>query len=111
MPKRPIDLKAVRESRERLRQIAKRYPELIGPSGPDNRAGWLAALEEDEKMAKTTQYAFRLPDELIDRLDAYVAAQAEATGFAVTRADVVKQLLARGLDAVDAGLPKGKRKK
>ena len=100
MPKRPIDLAAVRESRERLRRLAAEHPELIGPAGPENRAGWLAALEEDA-MANTTQYTFRLPNELIERLDAYAARLAQEQAMPVTRADVVKQLLTRGLDGVE----------
>lgn len=43
----------------------------------------------------------RLPDELIERLDAYAEQLTEATGIEVSRADVVKRLLTKGLDAVE----------
>lgn len=99
--RRAIDLGAVRTARQRLETLAKQHPELTGPKGPQNREAWRATLAEDT-MANTTQYTFRLPDELVARLDAYAERLAEDTGLEVTRADAVKQLLTRGLDAADA---------
>lgn len=58
----------------------------------------------------TTQTAFRLPDELVARLDAYAAAQSAAIGIDVTRADVVRLLLTDALDAADT-VNRRKRKK
>ncbi|MBE2252865.1 MAG: hypothetical protein IAE78_25255 [Myxococcus sp.] len=52
-------------------------------------------------MANTTQYTFRLPDELIERLDAYAERLSGETGLEVNRADVVKRLLTKGLEAVE----------
>jgi hypothetical protein len=101
VPKRTVDLDAVRSSRKRLRQLARAHPELTGPPGPTNRAAWEAVLREDE-LANTTQYTFRLPDDLIKRLDAYAKRLSEETQITVHRADVVKQLLLRGLDSVEA---------
>jgi len=109
VPRRPIDLREVRDSRRRLRELAKAHPELTGPSSPRNRAGWEAALREDE-VANTTQYTFRLPDELIARLDAYAKRLSDETRITVTRADVVKQILLRGLDSLETQAG-GKRKR
>jgi len=53
-------------------------------------------------VANTTQYTFRLPDVLIARLDAYAKRLSLETQIEVTRADVVKQLLLRGLDGAEA---------
>jgi len=44
-------------------------------------------------------YAFRLPDDLIGRVDAYAKRlEAEQPGITVTRADAVRALLTRALD-------------
>lgn len=51
-------------------------------------------------MADTEQVAFRLPKKLVARLDEYAAQLAnEQPGLTVTRTDVVRILLTRGLDA------------
>jgi hypothetical protein len=105
---RPIDLGAVRDARKRLRQLALERPELTGPRGPRNRAGWEAVLEEDEMVA-AKMAAFRLPEELIGRLDEYAEQMSSETGVKITRADVVKKLLMEGLDRVEAEQKKRKR--
>jgi hypothetical protein len=109
VPRRSIDLRGVREARRRLRELAKAHPELTGPSSAANRAAWEAQLSEAE-VANTTQYTFRLPDDLIARLDAYAKRLADEMRITVTRADVVKQILLRGLDAMEAQAG-GKRKR
>jgi hypothetical protein len=100
MTKKVVDLETVRRARHRLEQLAKEHPELTGERGEKNRDGWLTTLEEDA-MANTTQYTFRLPDDLIERLDAYAGRLSEETGIEVNRADVVKRLLTKGLEAVE----------
>ena len=46
-------------------------------------------------------YAFRFPDDLIGRVDAYAKRlEAEQPGISVTRADAVRALLTRALDAI-----------
>ena len=45
--------------------------------------------------------AFRLDESLLKRLDRYAARMAGETGLPVTRADVVRLLLVRGLDAAE----------
>lgn len=48
----------------------------------------------------TRQAAFRLPETLLNRLDELAAAMSrERPGLKITRADVVRMLLVRGLDA------------
>ena len=54
-------------------------------------------------LEATQQTAFRLPTSLLDRLDAYAARlRAEQPGIAISRADVVRLLLSRALDELDA---------
>jgi two-component sensor histidine kinase len=108
-----VDLAAVRASRERLRALAAAHPELCGERGADNVDGWEQTLTEDEEnMANTTQFGFRLPDELVERLDSYVERMKEGTpGLGFTRADAVRVLLTAGLDAADVkAKPKGGKK-
>lgn len=108
-----VDLAAVRASRDRLRALAAAHPELCGERGTDNVNGWEQTLTEDEKrMANTTQFGFRLPDELVERLDSYVERMRDATpGLEFTRADAVRVLLTSALDAADVkAKPKGKAK-
>lgn len=47
-------------------------------------------------------YAFRLPDDLIGRVDAYAKrVEMERVGMTVTRADAVRALLVEGLTATE----------
>jgi hypothetical protein len=58
----------------------------------------------------TSQVAFRFPEELVERLDAYAEQRAtELRGVRVTRADAVRALLEEGLDR--AGFPPTKMKR
>jgi len=57
-------------------------------------------------MAKTVQVGFRLPVDLVKRIDGYAARlTAENPGLEITRALAVKALLTRALDALDAQTP------
>lgn len=48
------------------------------------------------------QVAFRLPSELVDRLDEHAEhLRRESPGVRITRADVVRLLLTRALDEVE----------
>ena len=48
------------------------------------------------------QVAFRLPNELVDRIDSYAANLSGRTpGMNITRADVVRMFLVRGLQTGD----------
>jgi len=61
---------------------------------------------------KTQQVAIRLPVSLLKRVDRYrKQLEAEATWATRTRADAVRALLARGLDAVEAEKSSSKKAK
>jgi len=111
----PVDEVAVAASMRRLDELAKKHPELLGPRGPDNVSAWmetLEALEEGSDMAKepTTQVAFRLPDNLIARLDRHVERMGkEHPGLDFTRADAVRSLLTRALDQIEGASAPTKR--
>lgn len=52
----------------------------------------------------TKQVAFRLPESLVERLDAYAEELSRAQpGIAFTRADAVRVLLTRALEGVEKG--------
>ena len=46
----------------------------------------------------TRQLTFRLPEELIARVESCVSVIQERSGFSITRADVVRMLITRALD-------------
>lgn len=55
-----------------------------------------------KQAAPTVQTAFRLPVELVERLDAYAEHMREKNpGLLLSRADVVRNLLYQALDLVD----------
>lgn len=53
-------------------------------------------MSDSKKMA-----AFRLDTALLKRLDRYAEHLSQETGLPATRADVVRLLLTRGLDALE----------
>lgn len=57
----------------------------------------------------TQQTAFRLPTLLLERLDRYAERlRLEQPGLTISRADVVRLLLTRGLDQLEIGQSPGK---
>ncbi len=91
----PIDEVGLAAARRRLEALVAKYPELVGPTGPDNVNAWIETLRsiEETDMAKepTTQVAFRLPDSLIARLDRHVERMTkEHPGLDFTRVDAVR---------------------
>jgi hypothetical protein len=96
-----VDLTAIRAARARLDAVVRAYPELRGPRGPENIERWTHALAEEEMSNEPTkQVAFRLPESLVKRIDGYAAALSRAQpGIEFTRADAVRVLLTRALDA------------
>ena len=102
-----VDLAAVREARARLADLARDFPELTGPSGPDNAASWEETLRADEEESMvpnkprtmTEHTAIRLPPELLERVDAYRDGVEAASGFKPGRADVFRKALEEFLDA------------
>ena len=106
---RRIDLEAVRVARANLRRIAREHPELTTKPSKANRRGWKADLETAMAETKDEQLVVRLPGGLLQRLDAYGQRLREETpGPSWKRSDVVRLLLTRALDSVEAP-KKGKR--
>lgn len=109
-----VDLAAVRAGRARLDALVRAHPELRGPRGRENIERWTHALAEEEMSNESTkQVAFRLPESLVERIDGFAAALSRAQpGIEFTRADAVRLLLTRALDAdaeSDRAKPKAKR--
>lgn len=59
--------------------------------------------------ANDTQIAIRLPNDWIDRADALVPLVSRP-GITVTRSDVLRAALAKGLDALEAETRKGSKR-
>jgi hypothetical protein len=60
MPKKPIDLQAVREAEERLKQLMQDHPELRDPERQLALADWLSTSLEEKPTKKTGRP--RVPD-------------------------------------------------
>lgn len=104
MARRPVDLAAVREARARLAALAHEHPHLVAPAGVsgDPVAHWIEALSTlEETMAESKkQVAFRLPESLISRIDAFAErCERERPGLSVSRTEALVILLTRALDA------------
>lgn len=114
MKRKTVDLAAVRQARASLRKLAEDFPELRATSSRTNRTKWEEALEDLTMAAKKAggqdeQLVVRLPKALLDRVDAYAERlRDEQPGPAWKRSDVVRMLLARGLEAVEPKARKGK---
>jgi hypothetical protein len=99
-----IDLGKVKRGFAALDRVAETYPEVVG-RGKTEPAEWVRILREagmsDEKV--TQQLAIRLSVELIARVDRYAThITGELAGLAeVTRSDVVRVVLDRGLAAIE----------
>ena len=66
----------------------------------------LSEDEDEDDMTKKKQTAFRLPDDLVVKLDAYAAAKKAAEpGLTFTRADAVRVLLTRALSEATTTTP------
>lgn len=65
-------------------------------------------------MTHDVQCAFRMPTELVERLDAHAERmRGETPGVSISRADVVRLALGRGLDQLERELqpPVGSRRR
>ena len=92
---KPVDLVAVREARRILAELATTYPELS-----TERAQ--RALLTEANMADSSQIAVRLPNALLAKIDAFRAEIEKAQpGLEPSRADAVRILVTRGLDAAE----------
>ena len=103
-----VDLPRVRRALAELDRIAREHPEAFNR----DRASWEGVLAEDEEMADSKPWAFRFPPELQERIDRYAARASERAGVEVSRAQVVKKLLALGLEVAEVEAKSaGKRKR
>jgi len=111
---RRVDFARVRRARERLDELAREHPELVG-MGDAGVAQWERTLAEREGRTmgeETKQAAFRLPVSLLARLDAYAEQMGvEQPGMTFTRADALRVLLTRALDEHARPAPKSRRGK
>jgi broad specificity phosphatase PhoE len=105
-----VDAPAVSASLRRLDELAARHPEIRGPRGDENIAGWVELLQTDEKGPPMTpkatepgeQIAIRLPKELVARIDRHAERLAEQNpGLAFTRSDAIRTLLTRALNIAE----------
>jgi hypothetical protein len=105
-----IDWAAVRRARERLDELARAHPELVEAGAGVGVADWETIMKKQEKKSETTQTAFRLPRDLLERLDRHVdRVNANSPGLDMNRTDVVRMLLTKGLD--EAEREAGRRRK
>ncbi len=80
----------------KLDALAREQPELTAPTAHDRE-------RTDRMAANEKQVSFRLPADLVDRIDAHAQRmQANAPGMTVTRADVVRMLLTRAIVEAEA---------
>lgn len=99
-----VDLVAVRDARTRLDALVQASPELCGEPGAVDRI--IEALTTEESVA-TQQVGFRLPEDLLERVDEFAERMKEnSPGMTVTRADAVRVLLTKALDDEDGGARK-----
>lgn len=67
-------------------------------------------VSTEARMAATKQTAFRLSEDLIERVDAYAAKLArELPGLRINRADAVRRLLEQGLEREGFGAKQSAR--
>lgn len=109
------NLDTINASLDRLDRKAEQCPALVDPAarGDANVRGWERDLEGDEvrKKTETVQVGFRLPVDLLARVDRYAEKVTASTGGIATasRTDVVCALLTRALDEIekdeDGGTP------
>jgi hypothetical protein len=57
------------------------------------------------------QVGFRLPADLVERIDAYATARAQELGLDVTRTDATRMLLAAALDAFEGKSGEARKRK
>ena len=99
MSRKPVDLVRARAALATLDRVRREHPEAF--RGWERPEDWIAALEEKEAMPKTSnvQIVVRLPDDLVQRLDAYTEARnAAEPGLHFTRSDAVRVLLSKVLE-------------
>lgn len=93
-----LDLPTIKKSLDNLDRTAAEHPELLGESSTDE---WEATLKEhitDKPKTKKSPQGLRLPDELLERVDAYAARLESEIHISVSRSDAIRRLLVLGLE-------------
>lgn len=120
MPK-AVDLQAVGNALAVIRQTLTEHPEVRQRTAAflagDPTEGDLDALRpQEENMATLRAIPVRLPEPLVDRIDALVPLLGDAPELAtaanVTRSDALRLCVLRGLEVLEAEheTPKGTRR-
>ena len=99
----PEPLGALRDLRAALADAARRYPHLLAPAGGSdtNADAWERELVEAQVGEAKKQVAFRLPAELLERIDAYADGVHSRTGVETSRTAATAALLTMALDLLD----------
>ena len=117
----PTDLQAVSNALAVIRQTLTEHPEVRQRTaaflaGDPTESDLDALSTQEESMATQAPLTVRVPQALVDRLDALVPLLADAPELAtaanVTRADALRLCVLRGLEALEAKheTPEGKRR-
>ena len=117
----PTDLQAVGNALATIRRTLREHPEVAGRTAAlfagDPTTGDLDALQpQEESMATQAPLTVRVPQALVDRIDALVPLLGDAPELAtaanVTRSDALRLCVLRGLEVLEAAhkAPKGKRR-
>ena len=120
MPK-AVDLQAVGNALAVIRRTLTEHPEVRERTAAlfagDPTTGDLDALQpQEESMATQAPLTVRVPQALVDRIDALVPLLGDAPELAtaanVTRSDALRLCVLRGLEVLEAAhkAPKGKRR-
>jgi hypothetical protein len=115
-----VDLQAVSDALATIRRTLREHPEVRERTAAlfagDPTTGDLDALQpQEESMASYAPLTVRVPQALVDRIDALVPLLGDepelATAANVTRSDALRLCVLRGLEALEAKheTPEGKR--
>lgn len=89
----------VADARRRLREIADENPDMRWPTEAE-----LVELLSEENMGETQMVGFRMPFDLLERLDKQAERlKREIPGVDWTRTAVVRYLLTQALDQAEKG--------
>lgn len=100
-PDRPVNLGRVRRALARLDALAAARGDLFDPTAAGRADLDALTLTLEESMPQDSRVAFRLPADILERVDRYADKLArENPGMRVSRSDAVRMLLTRALDQV-----------
>lgn len=111
-PDKPVDLERVRAADARLAALREKDPEAFAAAA-DRGAAWCRGElagptlnEENDMSYSQTPVNIRLPDPMVQRADRLLPILRDrsdlATAIRVTRSDVLRLAILRGLDQLEA---------